>query len=101
MKKEIRYVGKHMPQGIYEVERGVAEVLLNNPNWSGCNAVKPVQPIKKEEVYGQVVDEMYLRDLMDSMGWRKFQKYAMERWNTTDNSKEDLIKEILAIENGI
>ncbi len=41
------------------------------------------------------ITEKSLYDMIESMGWRNFQKYAKDRWKTTDTSKNELVREIL------
>ena len=92
MKRVIRYVGKHMPQGNYEVNVSQAEILLVSPNWVLPNKVERVNPIKKAEITFCRND---LIKMEKEMGWKSFQKYAKKTWQTTDTSKEELFDEIL------
>ena len=66
--------------------------LLKQGNWEALEDIK--EPVK------EVVDEVYLEGLYKKLGWRKFQEYSKKTWNTTDNDKETLFKEILEIVNG-
>lgn len=98
MKKCIRYVGKHMPQGVYEVNDGVANDLLkSNIDWCEANEVEELSTLSTSNKIE--ISEDYLEALIEQMGWRKFQRYSKETWGTTDNDKVTLIKEILVIAN--
>jgi len=41
-----------------------------------------------------------IEEMINTMGWRPFQKFAKKKWGASDTSKKDLIAEILKKQGG-
>jgi len=92
---KLKYTGKHMPQGVYEVMNNV-KALLETGNWELATPQDELeQALKSEE--NTLIEPPVTREFLLSMDMKELRKWAKDHGlKSKDNDRDELINELLA-----